>query len=447
MNDWYEAEQRAERAQQLCESRRFKEALAELDAALAINPNNPAWLAQRGVLLEELDRLPDAAEAYERALSLETGDSDIGLALGSVLVRLGRFAEALEVFDDLSREHPDLEPAYCYRIQIYTELGQHDRAEQMFYLAQQLDDACPDCFFHIGISLAARGQANRSLFCWHRVLKLEPDYPGVNERIAQAYRSRGDMERAREYLLRELRTEPGDTDLLFQLAGVALEAGQLNEAAAKLRQIIELEPDLVDAHTALGKLRLTMGQPEEAVRCFEAANAANDDGPQRPELRLNWARALSQLSRWSEARGHLEVVLEHRPLDTNATVLFGDCLFAEGHIQNASLWYRRVLAGDAANPLAHQKLSLCDLRRGRYDSALKHCLAILKSSADDAPATYNAAVALLSLGRWSEGRKMLDRASRLSCDAGAVYELRRRIWRMRVSRAFRRILRLLGRTS
>jgi len=56
MNDWLEAEQRVERAQQLSESHRWAEALTELDAALAIHPTNALWHAQRGYLLEELDR-------------------------------------------------------------------------------------------------------------------------------------------------------------------------------------------------------------------------------------------------------------------------------------------------------------------------------------------------------------------------------------------------------
>ena len=85
MNDWFEAEQRVERAQQLSESHCFAEALAELDVALSINPNNALWHAQRGYLLEELDRTADAVEAYRRSLQLESGDQDVSLALGTAL--------------------------------------------------------------------------------------------------------------------------------------------------------------------------------------------------------------------------------------------------------------------------------------------------------------------------------------------------------------------------
>ena len=107
MSDWFEAEQRAERAQKLCESHRWAEALTEIDAAVAIHPNNATWQAQRGFVLEELGRWEEAADAYQTSLELEAADRDVMLALGSVLLRLERFTQALTIFDELARVYPD----------------------------------------------------------------------------------------------------------------------------------------------------------------------------------------------------------------------------------------------------------------------------------------------------------------------------------------------------
>ena len=83
MNDWFEAEQRVERAQQLSESQRWEEALTELDAALAINPNNATWHAHRGYLLEELDRWEEAVgpeiAAHCRPVSLRDGRLEVSV--------------------------------------------------------------------------------------------------------------------------------------------------------------------------------------------------------------------------------------------------------------------------------------------------------------------------------------------------------------------------------
>ena len=110
------------------------------------------------------------------------------------MARLGRYGRALEIFAELAKLYPDYEPAYCHRINIYGKLGRHERAEEMFYLAQELNDACPHCFNFIGSSLLARGETERALYCWERVLELEPEYADVQRSIAQAYRARGELE-------------------------------------------------------------------------------------------------------------------------------------------------------------------------------------------------------------------------------------------------------------
>src|SRR6478672_4747647 len=122
MNDWNDAERRVERAQELFEQHKWQEALEELRAATSINPYNASWFFNIGLTLDEL----------------------------------GRFEEALRTFERLESLDPTFEPSYCGRILTYTELGEHDRAEEMFYLARLYKEHCDDCFYNMGISLSAR---------------------------------------------------------------------------------------------------------------------------------------------------------------------------------------------------------------------------------------------------------------------------------------------------
>jgi tetratricopeptide (TPR) repeat protein len=431
MNDWLEAEQRVERAQQLSESHRWAEALTELDAALAIHPTNALWHAQRGYLLEELDRTEEAADAYQRSFDLDPDDREVALALGATLARLGRMGAALQVFESLAREHPDFEPAYCHRVYIYAELGRHDQAEEMFYLAQQLDDACPDCFFHLGSSLAARGQHDRAIFCWERVLELEPAYIGVNRRIAQAHRAKGNRDEAHEYFLRELRDDPGNVDLLFELADLALESGQIAAASAKLEQILELEPRHAGARLALGRVWLRTGHPDKALACFDSLQANSD-----PEMEYDKAEAdtlageaLCQLGRFAEARVHLEAAVERGTDGGRVMMLLGDSLLAVGKAPEAADRYRRVLAVDAHNPFAHHRLGVCLLKSGRAAAALEHCLYAVRGNPRFGGAMFSAAMAHIQLGHWRAAREMLGRAAGVLEDDGPVRRIRKRLWR------------------
>ncbi len=443
MNDWFEAEQRIERAQQLTESQRWEEALAEIEAALAINPHNASWHAQRGFLLEELDRPEDAVDAFERSLELESEDRDVSIALGIALTRLGRLPRALRIFETLAKLYPDLEAAYCHRIHIYTELGRHDQAEEMFYLAQELREDCPHCFFSIGVSLAARGETERAVYCWQRVLELEPDYIGVHRRIAEAYSATGRTEEARERYLRELRNDPGNTDLLFDLAELMLDANQLASAAAKFTQILELEPDHIEARFALGKIWLLRKQPDKALHCFESLKDVEGMGDLY-DFEWRIGEALVRLSRYREAVIHLKRAAIADDANLEILMLTGQALLAAKKVAEAANWFRRALSLDTRDATAHHHLGVCLLQLGRDESALSHCEEAIRHKAEYTAAMYSASVANIHLRRWRAARRMINRALRLEPNNEAVTNLSKRLWKYRLRATIHYVARFVG---
>src|ERR1043166_6930485 len=142
MNDWNDAEQRVERAAELFEQHKLVEAVAELRAAIAINPYNSAWFYNLGITLDELDRVDEAIEAYREALDIDPNDISILNRLGLDQHRVGKLKQAIETFNKIERIDHTFEPCYCNRIITYAEMGQHERAEEMFYLARLYKEHC-----------------------------------------------------------------------------------------------------------------------------------------------------------------------------------------------------------------------------------------------------------------------------------------------------------------
>jgi len=431
MSDWLEAEQRVERAQQLSESRRWGDALQELEAAIAINPANALWHAQRGVLLEELSRCNDAINAYRRSLELDPYDREVSLALGTCLARQGNYARALEVFVKLSETDRDFEPAYCHRIQIYAELGQHDRAEEMFYLAQEIEERCPHCFYHLGGSLAARGKTDRALFCYNRTLELDPMYAGVHRRIGLAYRAKGDLKKARAHLLEELRDDPGNSDILLDLAELAIAAQDWRSAACKYEQIIELQPDHEEAFFELGKLWLGRGNPEKALLCFERAEELCDSEMILCDLDWHIGEAMVRTRRLEEARTRLERAVTLDPQNPAILHLLGDVLLTLERPQDAAKYCRRVLSRDESDAIAHHKLGICLVQMGRSNDAIVHFLRAIEAKPDLSDAMLSAALAYVQLGKWRAARQMLNKVKACSPDDADARELSRNLWRYR----------------
>ena len=187
MDDWNDAERRVERAAELFEQRRWHEAVEELRAATSINPYNSAWFYNLGITLDQLGRHDEAIEAYQEAIAIDPQDVMALQRLGADFHEIGRFEEAIQMLEQIESIDSTFEPAYCGRILTYAELGQHDRAEEMFYLARIYKEHCPNCYYNIGVSLAARKLYEKAIFCWHKSLDLDGEYPHAQLRIAEAF--------------------------------------------------------------------------------------------------------------------------------------------------------------------------------------------------------------------------------------------------------------------
>ena len=75
----------------------FQQALADIDRSIALDPLDSASLYQRGNVLFALNRLDDAAKAYEQTLKIIPGNAGVWNNLGTTLDALGRF---LNLFAD-----------------------------------------------------------------------------------------------------------------------------------------------------------------------------------------------------------------------------------------------------------------------------------------------------------------------------------------------------------
>lgn len=441
VNDWIDAEQCAERAQRLAEAQQWVEALRELDTAIAINPHIAEWHTHRAYLLDELERYGEAAEAYQHSLLLEPDNPEVLLLLGVELSRTGDYERALRTFEELARLDPDSEPAFCHRIAIYAELGRHEKAEEMFYRAQQLNEKCPHCFFHIGASLGDRGHFDKAQSCWEKVLEIDPEYIGVNQRLAQLHRLEERPVEARSALLAEYRIDPGNTDILMELAELSLEQDEIVAAATKYAQVIELDPEHGPAHLAMGKLFLRQGRPSDALGHLERGELLDEEIA--ADASLHAAEALLYLERVDDAQRRLLALKSDSRRDGRVQMLLGHCFLARRQLPRAAECYRRVISREAGNPLAHHNLGVCHLFQGEHSAGLASMLRALECKPDFVPAMHRAALALMQLARWDEARAMLRQASTVDSGNADVKRLMRNFNRLRLRLTFQRILRRL----
>lgn len=268
MNDWSDAETHVERAHELYEDGKWAEAERELRHALSLNPYKPEWHFNLGLTLEAAGRYKEALEAFVDCHELDKEDKQAVLMLGVNSLRLGDPSSAIAWLEKAHKADPANADTFVHRIEAYARQGDHEQAEVMFYLSQQINHEHAGALANMAESLLARGLHDRAVWCLREAVRIDPSLPRINARLAEAYAATGRLERARQLLMRELRNDPGDIHVLLDLGCLLCDMNRLGEAAEKFRRVLEQEPDHADAHFYLADVAERQGQLDQAAEEF-----------------------------------------------------------------------------------------------------------------------------------------------------------------------------------
>lgn len=440
MNDWYEAERRVERAEELLARQQWPEAVQELRAALAIHPHNTQWLIQLGRALDEMGSLEEAVAVFRRALELEPDHIESLYRTGICLARLGRPDEALVPLERIEQVEPGFERAYCHRILLHAQLQDHERAEEVFYLARQYREQCPHCYHNIAVSLAARGLLDKAIYCWQRTLDIDSDYPSVHQRLAEAWWRKGQLEKARQHYLHELRNQPGALEPILDLGRLLLEMGRFDESGEKFRRGVELAPESAAAQHLYGCWLTAAGRLDEAIDALERSLRLD---PTHPASHLQLGRLLLARGQKDAAAQHLRAELVLGPRDHRLLLELSNRLLDCGEHRPAVAALRRLVDLHPEDAAGWHNLGVAHFLAGRYAEGIGPCLHALKLKPTMTVAMYNLALAFRHMQDYDLALRWARRAvSSASHDASLrSLELRLRLMRGwdRLCRGVRRL--------
>ena len=425
MNDWVDAESRAERAYDLYEQGKWTEAAVELKAALDINPYNAAWHFNLALTLESLEQYDAACLSYERALDLEGNDVETLNCLGVNLTRIGRYEEAIEKFDKAQKHDPNYEPAYCNRIVTYTEMGDHDSAELMFYLAREIREECPLCYYNMGNSFFARQQNKKAISCWQESVRIDPTHRHGHARIAEALWMDGDLEGAGHHYQSELVLVDGDdVDVMLDYGDLLTEMGEYERALEQFEKALALEPDSAEAHFLLGELAAKQQKYTEAEFRFRQAIELD---PKYPGAHTKLARILLRRDTTDAAVTHLLAELDNCAGDAELLSELGELLIEAGQLSQANIAFKRLVSLQPDDSKAQHNLAVSFFMLDKMDEGINHCRKAIKIKPDYSLALYNMALAFLQKGLLPRARRYASQALMAAPSDEEVRDLSRQL--------------------
>ena len=427
MNSWFDAERHVERAHELYESGRWEEALLELKAALHLNPYQGEWHFNMALTLDALERCEEAIACYLTALEHQGDDLEILNHLALDYLRTGQPRLALERLEHAQRVDADDVTSYCHRIMAYAQLDDHDQAELMFYLATQINDEDPRCYFNIAMSLLDRSQHGRAIWCLKQVLRLDPMHGEAYARLGEAHWAQGQRNEAYRCYLEQLRQNPGDIETMIDAGNLLMEMNRPYEAAEKFRRAAEMDPAHPEAHFCLGELAVRTNHLESAQLAFEQTLRLE---PSYPAAHQKLALVALKQNRHDDARQHLQKELaldryfEHEPTAEE----FGQLLLDARMPQHAAVLFARLLELRPRDALLCHQMAKALFMADRLEEGARHCRRALRIDPKHETAAHDLVLANLQLGRLRRARIWLSRGIAQRPRDKHLRELRVRLW-------------------
>lgn len=218
---------------------KLPEAIANLQAALAQQPNNADLLYYLGrasglfskqVVDTMMARYPDSPRAHQ--------------AMAENYYVLRQMPQAEKDYREALRLRPDLPEVHMELGEVYASSGQWDKAEAEFRAQTKMQPGNAEAAYRLGNALLQQGKAKDARPELQRADRLLPDMPETLYSLGKAAALEGDAAAAEKAWNKLLEIEKGSrlaAQAHFALAGVYRKRGKTAEAEREMKEFEKLQ--------------------------------------------------------------------------------------------------------------------------------------------------------------------------------------------------------------
>lgn len=294
----------------------LKEALLFQETALTVNRNAPGIWYNRGLVLCEMRRFQDALASFDQAIAMVGGSyPEAQLSRAGALGDLGRLEEGLAGAEAALAAQPDWAEALKLRGILLWRMKRPDAALDSFNLALELEPRSAEILHYRALALTSMGRFADALVSFDAALALDP-------KDAEAWSNRGNAlaslqrhDEALESFDRAAAIQPGNAGVLNNRGAVLVAQQRFAEAVAAHEEVLKTDPSngmaLYNRAVALSHLE----RFQEALVGFEAVLAIH---PRHPYALSSAAQAALNACDWKKVAHYEERLLaavhERRPV-------------------------------------------------------------------------------------------------------------------------------------
>jgi superkiller protein 3 len=277
--------------------RQFARAAEAYQRAVSIDQNAPAanlglanslWLASD----------PRAKEAFERCIRLMPDEADLFRVYAEILQQRGDYFGAYHNLEKASNLKPG-EAVYPRRLaEIYAKNLDFENAAKWYRRALAIDKTSAETYDGLARSLLRTGNQEAALLDARKAIELKPSFVGARLLLTHLLIEKRQYAEADELLRKGIEIDPKVSEFHGSLA-VSLTRQKKNEdALAALRRAIELDPSDAGYRFHLGVLLSETDDLDGALDAFRRAVELN---PKKAQYHFSAGLCLERKKRYKEA--------------------------------------------------------------------------------------------------------------------------------------------------
>ena len=299
------AASRAELGAALLEGELVDEAVAELDAAVALDPANvDALVALSRAHLRRKD-IKSAGRALESAVARGLDSARVYAALADVYEAGGYVENAIPAMRLAIARDPRNE---SYRLRYGLLLNDTKAPAAAVIRVREALKEFPESsplWLALGIAQMGDGKSDDARKSFERALELDPRSAPALAYLGSTYGERGQYSEAASFYERAINAAPNSAVPYYLAADALLKEPEVDAPRVEkyLARAVELEPDFASAHMALAKLYVRGERWTEAAAAFERVTRLDPDSS---EAHYQLGRVYVRLKRGSEAQRELD---------------------------------------------------------------------------------------------------------------------------------------------
>lgn len=267
-------------ARRLSQQGKFDEAIAQLEALAAKQPDSNGLSHEMGLVYYKKGDYSRAAASFKKALEEEPRDNEAVQLLGLSYYLAGRPAEAIAPLEKVQTWFPSANVDAAYILGMcYIQTKDYPSARKSFakMFAVPADSAASYLFtarmlLRQDFSPVAEEYAKKAV-------ELDPKLPLAHSLLGEIYLYKARLAEAIEQFQKELALNPGDAAVYYKLADAHSRTQNYEEAEKLLQRSIWLDSTSTGPYILMGKVLEKKGEAALAVRALQRALAMDPNNP------------------------------------------------------------------------------------------------------------------------------------------------------------------------